>query len=96
MMTPRRQEVLSLILQGCLNKVIAYRMGIKESTVKVHILHLFRIYGVKSRTELAMKVTAKRLDLATAALAAIDSDISRQALADMEEIGTSPRLFSAR
>lgn len=83
---PRRQEVLGHILKGSANKVIAHQMGLKESTVKVHIKRLFETHGVKSRTELAMKVTARRLDLATAALAAIDSEVSRQALNEIDRV----------
>ena len=35
-MTAREQEVLALVVAGLLNKVIADRLGIQESTIKVH------------------------------------------------------------
>ena len=35
-LTAREQEVLALVVAGLLNKVIADRLGIQESTIKVH------------------------------------------------------------
>jgi FixJ family two-component response regulator len=35
-LTPREREVLSLVVQGWLNKQIASRLGIVEKTIKVH------------------------------------------------------------
>ncbi|MHC1745430.1 MAG: response regulator transcription factor [Syntrophobacteraceae bacterium] len=35
-LTPREQEVFTLVVSGLLNKQIAYRLGIAEGTVKTH------------------------------------------------------------
>ena len=36
LLTPREKEVCALLVQGFLNKQIAYELGISEHTVKVH------------------------------------------------------------
>lgn len=53
-LTPRETEILAAIATGLPNKEIAYRLGIAESTVKGHILHLFEKLGVSNRTEAAI------------------------------------------
>jgi FixJ family two-component response regulator len=35
-LSKREREVLNLVIDGCLNKQMAYRLGIVEKTVKVH------------------------------------------------------------
>lgn len=35
-LTPREAEIMELVIQGRLNKQIAYALGISEKTVKVH------------------------------------------------------------
>jgi len=52
-LTRREQEVLRLVSQGLSNRQIARTLWIAESTVKVHIRHVFEKLGVKSRTEAA-------------------------------------------
>lgn len=51
--TPKQQEVLNLLIVGRPNKIIAYQLGIKESTVKVHIKNLMAGFKAGNRTELA-------------------------------------------
>ena len=54
-LTPRQQQVLTLIRErGASNKVIARILGISESTVKLHVTEVFKKYGVRSRTQLAV------------------------------------------
>jgi DNA-binding NarL/FixJ family response regulator len=48
--TPRQLVVLSLLRQGKANKAIAYELGMKENTVKVHIHNIMRKMGATSRT----------------------------------------------
>ncbi|MFL6038533.1 MAG: LuxR C-terminal-related transcriptional regulator [Gaiellaceae bacterium] len=52
-LTPREREVLELVRQGLSNRQIAKTLWITESTVKVHVRHLFAKMGVRSRTEAA-------------------------------------------
>jgi DNA-binding NarL/FixJ family response regulator len=50
-LTPRQQEVLELLVQGKSNRAIAEAMGLSENTVKVHLVAIYRVLGVSSRTE---------------------------------------------
>ncbi len=50
----RELEVLRLAAQGMANKQIARRLGISESTVKVHLGSVFRRIGVADRTSAAL------------------------------------------
>lgn len=50
-LTNRQTEVLGLIAQGLPNKQIAYRLGVSESTVKLHINALLRCLNVNNRTQ---------------------------------------------
>lgn len=54
-LTPREQQILTLIQsRGASNKSIAKTLDISESTVKLHIGKVFKKYGVKNRTQLAL------------------------------------------
>jgi two-component system nitrate/nitrite response regulator NarL len=50
----REVEVLNSLCEGNANKVIARRLGITESTVKVHVKAILRKIQVKNRTEAAL------------------------------------------
>jgi DNA-binding NarL/FixJ family response regulator len=54
-LTCREAEVLARIQEGKPNKVIAYELKIRESTVKVHVGHLMRKLNVSNRTQLAVR-----------------------------------------
>lgn len=41
----------SLLAKGKANKIIAFELGIKESTVKAHVTAILRKLGVHSRTQ---------------------------------------------
>ena len=47
-------EVLSLLLQGLPNKLIARHLGIAETTVKIHVQHVLRKLNVASRVQAAV------------------------------------------
>jgi two-component system response regulator DctR len=49
----REREVLDLILEGKMNKVIADHLGISMRTVEVHRAHIFDKMNVKTAVELA-------------------------------------------
>ena len=49
----REREVLNLILDGKMNKVIADQLGISMRTVEVHRAHIFDKMNVKTAVELA-------------------------------------------
>ncbi|MCW5699254.1 MAG: response regulator transcription factor [Rhodospirillales bacterium] len=44
-------RVLELLAKGKANKIIAFELGIKESTVKAHVTAILRKLGVHSRTQ---------------------------------------------
>jgi DNA-binding NarL/FixJ family response regulator len=56
-LTRREREVLQLVRQGLSNRQIARTLWIAESTVKVHVRHVFEKLGVQSRTEAAAVAT---------------------------------------
>lgn len=53
-LTPRQTHVLHLLQRGLPNKVIATKLGMTESTVKVHVRQIMRRLGAKNRTEAAL------------------------------------------
>jgi DNA-binding NarL/FixJ family response regulator len=55
-LTPRQRQVLELLGQGRPNKVIAQRLAMCESTVKVHVRQIMRKLGATNRTEVALKL----------------------------------------
>lgn len=50
-LTPREQEVLVLLSQGCNNANIAQRLVVSRSTVKFHVSSILAKLGATSRTE---------------------------------------------
>ena len=51
--TARQAEVVSALCQGKANKIIAYELKMKESTVKVHVRNIMKKLKAKNRTEVA-------------------------------------------
>lgn len=60
-LTPREQSILKLITQGLSNKLIARKLDITESTVKVHVKHLLKKMKFKSRVEAAVWALQERV-----------------------------------
>ena len=52
--TPKELEVLRSLATGRQNKLIAYELTICETTVKVHLRHIFRKLGTTNRTHAAL------------------------------------------
>jgi two-component system response regulator DctR len=55
-LSAREREVLDLILDGKMNKVIADQLGISMRTVEVHRAHIFDKMNVKTAVELARQL----------------------------------------
>lgn len=56
-LSPREGDVLQQLFKGYSNKVIARKLGIEETTVKLHLRSLFRKLGVQNRTEAVIVAT---------------------------------------
>ena len=56
LLTPRELEVLSAIMDGLTNKLIARQLDISLHTVKFHVESVFRKLGVRTRAEAVAKV----------------------------------------
>jgi DNA-binding NarL/FixJ family response regulator len=50
-LTARELEVLRLLAEGAANKIIAWKLGISEHTVKFHVASILAKLGASSRTE---------------------------------------------
>ena len=53
-LTRREKQIVSYIAAGLSNKLIGRRLDIAESTVKVHVKHLLKKLGLRSRLEAAI------------------------------------------
>ena len=60
-LTPRQQQVLSLLSQGFSNPEIAHLLGLSPHTIKTHVTHIFEKLGVEDRVTAA--ATAARLGM---------------------------------
>ena len=54
-LSKREQEILDLVVQGSTNREMANALFITETTVKVHLRHIYEKLGVRSRTEAAVR-----------------------------------------
>jgi two-component system nitrate/nitrite response regulator NarL len=62
-LSPREREVLSHVVEGHPNKVIAWRLGMTEATAKVHLKSLMRKIRVDNRTQAAIWALANLPEL---------------------------------
>ena len=53
-LTAREREIHRLITTGMSNKLIARELGISDGTVKIHVKHLMRKLGARSRLQVAL------------------------------------------
>jgi len=58
-LSAREQEVLALLVEGCVNKEIGRRLGISEHTAKYHVTSILNKLGVNGRAE-AVGVAVRR------------------------------------
>lgn len=57
MFTQREVDVINALTQGKPNKIIAYELNLRESTVKVHIRNIMKKVDAKNRTEVIFKIS---------------------------------------
>lgn len=60
-LSAREREILVLIARGDSNKGIARALDIAETTVKVHVQHIFRKLNLSSRVQVAIYAAARGL-----------------------------------
>jgi DNA-binding NarL/FixJ family response regulator len=60
-LTPRQEQVLALLAEGCSNKQIADRLVLAEPTVKMHVTAIIRALGVNNRTQAVRKALEQGL-----------------------------------
>ncbi|MEO8390586.1 MAG: response regulator [Polaromonas sp.] len=61
LLSAREREVLSQIARGDSNKVIARKLDIAETTVKIHVQHILRKLQLSSRVQAAVYATGRNL-----------------------------------
>jgi DNA-binding NarL/FixJ family response regulator len=66
-LSPREREVYELVIQGLTNREIAKLLFIEESTVKVHVHHIYDKLGVRSRIALTVQARLQQSGQATSA-----------------------------
>jgi ATP/maltotriose-dependent transcriptional regulator MalT len=54
-LSAREREILDLVVQGATNREMATALFIEQTTVKVHLRHIYEKLGVRSRTEAAVR-----------------------------------------
>lgn len=59
MFTTRQAAVVDALRQGKANKIIAYELNMRESTVKVHVRTIMKKLQAKNRTEVAYMTNAR-------------------------------------
>ena len=67
--SPRQLQVLEQLSEGKQNKIIAYELGMAESTVKVHIRHIMKKLNARNRTQVVL-MTKYALQSRSASVAA--------------------------
>ena len=60
-LTPRQMDVLQCLAEGLSNKQIAYKLGLSEGTVKIHITLLMRTLKVTNRVAAVREATKNRI-----------------------------------
>lgn len=53
-LSPREQEILALLAEGCRNKEIASILSLSENTIRAHVASLYRKIQVSGRVEAAL------------------------------------------
>lgn len=61
--TARELEVISLVAEGLSNKQVAEQLGIREQTVKNHLVQISKKLGVNSRLEIGLAAVRHNLSI---------------------------------
>lgn len=59
-LTGRERNVLALVAEGAANKVIARKLAISDSTVRVHVRSILKKLGLQNRTQAALYALGSR------------------------------------
>lgn len=59
-LTPQQLRVLMMLSEGLPNKLIAFKLGVSEATIKAHVSQILTKLGVDSRTQAVIAIN--RLD----------------------------------
>jgi len=60
LLTPREEEVVSLVADGLKNREIAEQLNLSEHTVKNHLFRVFERLGISSRAELILYLMGQK------------------------------------
>lgn len=60
-LSPRQQDVLTMLCDGLSNKEIARALGVTDHTIRGHLAGIYRLFGVSTRTKAVL--IAKKLGL---------------------------------
>lgn len=55
-LTPQQLRVLMMLAEGLPNKLIAYKLGVSEATIKAHVSQILTKLGVDSRTQAVIAI----------------------------------------
>ncbi len=61
-LTPQQFRVASMLVEGLLNKQIAYELDVTEATIKAHMTEIFKKLGVHSRTQAVLALNTLALE----------------------------------
>jgi DNA-binding NarL/FixJ family response regulator len=60
LLTPREEEVVSMVVEGFPNREVAVKLGLSVHTVKNHLFRIYEKLGISSRMELVLYTTGSR------------------------------------
>jgi DNA-binding NarL/FixJ family response regulator len=60
LLTPREEQVVSIMVEGLTNDEIAAKLGVSAHTVKNHLFRIYEKLGISSRMELNLYATSSR------------------------------------
>ena len=61
LLTKQQRRILSFVVKGTANKVIASKLDIAEGTVKAHLHNAYKLLGVNNRTEAVVAVAKHKI-----------------------------------